>query len=137
MHRRDITQRRMIFFAEPHAMAVEGEDGEPLMRIAADPYWLALEPAVGAARAQSRRLGTLADHCDVRLQRQDALDLSIESHVAIPGDYPHRRPMTRKSCVLTIAHAPAYVDSGGDVRRHRRFQVCVFGRRNEGPIAEP
>src|ERR1700751_1403794 len=100
MHRRDVAQRRMIFLTKPRAMAVEGENGEPLVRIAADPYRFPLEPSVGAARPQSRRLGTLADHGDIRPQRQHPLELSIEGYVAVPGDYPHGRPMTRKSCTV-------------------------------------
>src|SRR6187549_3574478 len=70
-------------------MAVEGEDTEAFVRVLADPYRLALEPAVRAAGTQPRGLGAFADHRDVGLQRQQALDLAVERHVAIPGDDPH------------------------------------------------
>lgn len=88
MHRRDVTQRRVVPLAEPRLVAVEGEDGEPLVRVGADPDRLALQP-LDASGLEPRRLGAFADDSYVRFQGQQSLDLAVEGHVAIPGDDPH------------------------------------------------
>ena len=89
MDRRDVAQRGMIGLREPHGVAVEGEDREALVRVAANPDGIALHPGRPGAQPQALRLGTFADDGDIRGQIEQHLDLAVECHVAVPGDDPH------------------------------------------------
>jgi hypothetical protein len=89
MDRRDVAQRRMIGLSQPNRVAVEGENRETLVRVAADPDGIGLHPGRPGAQTQALRLGTFADDGDVRGQIEQHLDLAVECHVAVPGDDPH------------------------------------------------
>ncbi|MFO1158217.1 MAG: hypothetical protein U1E60_05225 [Reyranellaceae bacterium] len=89
MHRRDVAQRRMIDFRQAGGVAIEGEHGEALVRVAAHPDRLALHPGRPGTLAQALRLGAFPDDGDVRRQAEKRFDLALEGHVAVPGDDPH------------------------------------------------
>jgi hypothetical protein len=89
MDRRDVAQRRMIGLSQPNRVAVEGENREALVRVAANPDGIALHPGRPGAQTQAFRLGTFADDGDIRRQVEQPVDLALERHVAVPGDDPH------------------------------------------------
>ena len=72
------------------AVAVEAEDREALMGVAADPDQAAAELGERQPLGEAPGLGAFGDHRHIGPQAQQRLEFAMQRHGAIPGDEAHQ-----------------------------------------------
>ena len=82
-------KRPIVRLRQAGRVAVEGEDGQPLIGILSDPDRIMLYPMQFQARTKAPWLSAFRDDRNVRMDIEQRVKFAIQGHVAVPRDNPH------------------------------------------------